>query len=526
MTDSVAIARLPSAQAAAAPAPALRPVDHAPAVTTSTSKARRPVWLAVHLPDWQLHAALSACTDAHRAALVDQPLAIVAADRRSSIIACNRWALERGVRVGHSLNAAIALCAQVQLLARDEPRELELLDELATECERYTSHVHVGSPNELLLEVRGSFRLFGGLESLLERVAKDFVERGYKAQLAISATAQSAQWLSRIAATPLIVRPRELPAGVGRLPISVLGWSANVELSLARFGVHTVSDLLRLPRAGLARRIGHERLRELDYAMGRFKQVRATHQTMRPYVDRLILDFEIETTGLLSAFIAPRLARLARHLVARTLATKQVRIELVHRESVTPFNIGLANATSDGSHLANLMQEQLARLSLPAPVIEIIVRVDRFEAAVAASRALFSGLPNDCSAVDEAAQARLLEQLQARLGKEAVQSLHTQADHRPERAHRTQPVDLAKQVPVSLPQALARRPLWLLETPHLLNTALGSDRLLTDPEMIEAGWFDGSPVRRSYFHVRSPRGARLWAYRDASAAWFVQGLFG
>ena len=200
--------------------------------------------------------------------LTQKPLAVVDEDRRGTLIACNAIAHARGVRVGHSLNAAIALCAEMQFLPRQPTAETELLEQLASDCEKYTSFVSVEPPNELLLEVRGSFRLFGGIDGLLERMGADFESRGVTAQLAMTPTPQSALWFSRVARKPIVVKPRELVTTLAKVPVSYLLWPPELELRLARFGVLSVGDLLRLPRAGLARRLGYERFAELDYAIG------------------------------------------------------------------------------------------------------------------------------------------------------------------------------------------------------------------------------------------------------------------
>ena len=312
--------------------PALRTVPTSTPAPVQRSNRRRTVWLGIHLQGWQLHATLMRLQRAEAEVLMQKPLAVVDEDRRGTLIACNAIAHARGVRAGHSLNAAIALCAEMQFLPRQPAAETELLQQLATECEKYTSFVSVEPPNELLLEVRGSFRLFGGIDGLIERIGADFESRGLTAQLAMTPTPQSALWFSRVARKPVVVRPRELVTTMAKLPVSCLLWPAELELRLARFGVLSVGDLLRLPRAGLARRLGYERLAELDYAVGRHREVRRSHRSSQPYVDRVLLDFEIETTGLLSTIIEVRFRRLARYLTKRTLATDRVCIDLHHRD--------------------------------------------------------------------------------------------------------------------------------------------------------------------------------------------------
>jgi protein ImuB len=510
-------------------APALRPVPPLAAPSRPATRKRRAVWLAIHLRGWQLHAALAGLSDKEGAVLNSKPLAIVERDRRATLVACNSLAHARGMRPGHSLNASIALCAETQFLSRNLESEASLLEIIATHCERYTSMVSIEPPNELLLEVRGSIKLFGGINALVEKIHADLCSLGLTPQMAMAPTAQCALWLSRVATKTIVIKPLDLIATIGRLPVSYLCWPADVELRLARFGVLTVGDLLRLPRAGLSRRIGHERLEELDRATGRHRQVRRGYRSAEPYRDRVLLDFEIETTGLLSTIIEKRFARLNRYLAKRTLATDRVHIELKHRDrDTTPVVIGLAWPTSDTSHLTKLMHEHLEKVALPAPVTEIVIRVDRLLPQSSRSRELFGRQLLDGVTTSSEAQARLLEQLCSRFGAGVVQQIAVQPDYRPEHANVLEPAAIPATVkPPEIPGSLAPRPLWLLPLP----TALHSERehtVVSGPEAIEAGWWDGSPVLREYFHVKFSRGALAWVFRDRQKphARFIQGLFG
>jgi protein ImuB len=53
--------------------------------------------------------------------------------------------------------------------------------------------------------------------------------------------------------------------------------------------------------------------------------------------------------------------------------------------------------------------------------------------------------------------------------------------------------------------------------------------LLSGPERIEAGWWDGALALRDYFVAQGEEGACYWIYRErdaSSARWFLHGLFG
>src|SRR5262249_27380907 len=80
----------------------------------------------------------------------------------------------------------------------------------------------------------------------------------------------------------------------------------------------------------------------------------------------------------------------------------------------------------------------------------------------------------------------------------------------------------------------ARRPLWLLAQPQPLAAPDGRPRrrgplrLVSEPERIETGWWDGAEVARDYYTAVDAHGVRLWVFRERSAphGWFLHGLFG
>ena len=56
----------------------------------------------------------------------------------------------------------------------------------------------------------------------------------------------------------------------------------------------------------------------------------------------------------------------------------------------------------------------------------------------------------------------------------------------------------------------------------------GTLELLTGPERIETGWWDGGDVRRDYYIAGNRAGLRLWIFRERGAAecWHLHGIFG
>jgi protein ImuB len=349
--------------------------------------------------------------------------------------------------------------------------------------------------------------------------------------VALTPTARSALWLSRGTRSAQVVQPHDLPAALMRLPIELLRWPPEITQRLTRFGVSTLADLRRLPRGGLARRIGAQHLIELDAAFGRRPELRRALMELPCYHDRVVLDAEIETTGSLEPLIATRLQLLERFLIARTLALSELVLELVHRvHPLTAVRIGLALPTLSMSHLQTLIREHLSALQLPEPIVELRLRATHLVPATGCSRQLFQACREAAEALPQR-QARLVEMLESRLGKQAVRALRVVADHRPEHAQAysaiAASVVAASKNSCNLPQYVPQRPLWLLHEPVPLRPA--DFVIARGPESIESGWWDAHPCRREYFRAHDKHGALCWIFRDLSGQveqWYLHGLFG
>ena len=137
---------------------------------------------------------------------------------------------------------------------------------------------------------------------------------------------------------------------------------------------------------------------------------------------------------------------------------------------------------------------------------------------------------------------RLLERLRARLGDEQVQRIEAVADHRPERASRCVPVQgplpLAAPLPVAPSDLPLLRPAWLLPEPlplaerDALPLLQGRPlQLISGPERIESGWWDGDLVVRDYFIAQAVDGSLVWLYcsrlpsQPGEVNWYLQGRF-
>ena len=193
------------------------------------------------------------------------PASVVVEPRKGHrwIIAANEKSLAQGIAPGLKLSAALALSSTLTVLERSSEAEHLKLTSVAQWARRVTPSVSLEPPSALLLEVRGSLKLWGGIETIKGVLKEEFQHRRITAHLCVAPTALAALWLSRHQQEDVLSRD-ELVGRLGTLPLRVSGWSDSAQQLLRKMGVKTIGDCLRLPRGGLARRVWLQYLQDLD----------------------------------------------------------------------------------------------------------------------------------------------------------------------------------------------------------------------------------------------------------------------
>jgi len=363
------------------------------------------------------------------------------------------------------------------------------------------------------------------------------------------------------------------------LPLAALAAARDHVPTLERLGCRTWGQLRALPRAGVARRFGAALLAALDQAYGLCPEVYPWLHLPEVFDAPLELAAQVDTAPALLFGARRLLAQLLEWLRARQRGVQalELRWELDARRSNAlhldahhdasgygRLELRTAHASQDLRHLERLLAEQLARVTLPAPVLYLRLRTLATQPLSGESHSL---LVDDVRSGDSL--HHMLERVAARLGPEQVLCASTQADHRPERMQHWRPCaapDAAAQradkkgtrgaAPVAspiadLPSSPAPGvlyPSWLLATPQSLPVQHAQPQfhgpldLLVGPQRLEAGWLEGeTPALRDYFIARSQRHGLLWIYCDrlggrggdgdpqaaqeARAQWYLHGFF-
>jgi protein ImuB len=438
-------------------------------------------------------------------------------------------------------------------------------------------------PDGLLLEVKGSLHLFNGIEGLLRSFRSDCQMLAVESATALAPTPLAALVAARMGEPFVVTNKAQLIGRLTAIPLAPLRWPEDVVQRLARMGVRTIGQALRLPRAGFARRFGPEHLAELDRLTGRNADLRHHFQPRERFRRRRELTYEMENKETILAALAPMLADLGRFLEARQVGITELECRLRHRHaSPSVCVLRLAAPQAHVGRLTELLGERLNALVLPEPVRSCELRSGLPLLRELSSNPLWQpGEYGGAAAGSESSQ--LVERLRARLGHEAVYGLQMQQGHRPERTWSVCEPMLAdargpaarnvngaairngantsalrdvggpgaldgaggsatsgtsaagqRATSAAVPWRAFRRPLWLLPTPQQLEELdgvprrRGTLRFFGDVERIETGWWDGGEIGRDYYTVFDIYGVQLWIFRERAEPhhWFLHGVFG
>lgn len=549
-------------------------------------------FLSVWLPRWPIdrlrrrHRQTLPQADGNRAAgrpdpITDpnRPVGLVTATtggQRLTIV--NRAGARAGLHPGQLVTDAKAI--QPDLYVREaEPRaDAQDLKSLGAWCARYTPWVAPASGinglDGLMLEITGCAHLFGGEETMLCDLLHRLETFGFEARGAIADTQGTAWALARYGCEAHMCLPTGQEArALGSLPVAALRLDPETVDALMSLGLKTVSHLMTMPRAPLAKRFGPVPLTRLDQALGALDEPLSPLAPPAAYRARIVMAEPLsEISHLVKAT-----ARLARDLTgalqddaqgARSLALDMFRLDgAVHR-----LDVGTARPVADPRHIVRLFTEKLDRLggeidtgygievmTLSALVSEPLVSGQLGMDSAFGIKPGESGGTPVTRAVLEEALAPLTDRIANRLGLDKVRNLQRRDSHIPERAVSASPVMESLCGPNSWQMAhdpdyeisLGARPIALLPRAEPIDVIAeipeGPPRQFRwrrstyrvtraeGPERLAPEWWrlDTDPERmRDYYRIEDENGRRFWLYRHGlytrdpeTPEWYMHGFF-
>ncbi|MEO5962295.1 MAG: DNA polymerase Y family protein [Thermomonas sp.] len=465
-------------------------------------------WACLLLP----HLAMDAVLRQHPQPEAAHALIAGPAQRRV-LHAVSPAAQHEGLRRGMPLTTAQLLGHDFHAHAFDPAQQASARTMLAMWAYGFSSQVSLALPHAIVLEVARSRALFGDWPAISRRLSSELDELGFRHRL-VAAPNPHAAWVLARVHRQLGIDQHHLIDALAQVRLERSGLPPEAIATLGRSGMRSLGQVFALPRESLARRFPPQVLAHLD-------ALRADDAAPLPlfappdrFDARIEFEYEVESSQALLFPLRRLTADLATFLASRDGGVQRFTLVFEHeRHPPSALVVGLLAPEREAAMLFELARNRLDQLRLPAGTRGMQLHAEQLPPFVPAARDLFDARPQQA-----VPWTQLRERLRARLGDDAVQEVVLHADHRPERATRTNGAS-PKQLPV-----LSKRPAWLLPRPIPLH---GEVEVLGLPERIEAGWWDGSDVLRDYAIVRTREGQEAWAFRSPKAPgqWWLQGWF-
>lgn len=453
-------------------------------------------WACILLPHLAMDGVQRGCADP----LAPRVLASGPAQRRV-LHAVNPAAAALGLKQGQSLVTAQAVATGFEVHAHEPEMQSHWHRFLAAWAYRFSSQVSLQYAQALIIEIEHSLGLFGPWPRFEARLRQELEELGFRHRIALAPNPVAARALANVR-DGLVVDAAGLAGLLGQLPVARAGFGAAASAAFARMGIRTIRQLQALPRASINRRFAPQVLQQLDALLGERAFVLQPYQPPDVFELRLELGYEVESSQALLFPLRRLTSDLAAFLAGRDGSVQRFALLLEH-EGLPPttVEIGLLAAERDAALLFEIARSRLEQARIPAPVRQFGLRADQLPAFVPEHRELFDARPQQSVPWEQ-----LRERLRARLGDQSVHGLRMHADHRPEHAWRSETgaaIDAA---------STAARPGWLLRVPQPWPGA--APDVLSPPERIESGWWDGDDMRRDYYRVSTRFGQQAWAWRE------------
>lgn len=467
------------------------------------------LWACILLPQLAMDG-----VQRHRCDAAEPLVLLSGSPQRRVLQAVNAAARALGLKPGQSLTAAQALTSGFSSAEYDHTQIDRWHRFLAAWAYGFSAQVSLHYPRCLLLEVQSSLGLFGPWPRFEARLREELSGLGFRHRIALAPNPAAARVLVNAGDGLAAWDAESLQQMLAPLPVERLGLPEKSTTAFIRMGLRQLRQLLALPRDSVARRFPTDVLLQLDRLLGRQPLALEFYTPPDLFDARIELNFEVESHQALLFPLRRLTSDLAAYLIGRDSGIQRFTLHLEHRTGDdTLIQVGLLSAEREASMLFELTRGRLEHQQLPSPVLAVRLLARELPAFTPQRQQLFDDRPQQTQA-----WVQLRERLRARLGDDAVQGLGGRADHRPERAWMKEPT-------CTLLPRIGLRPGWLLDEPQPLHEA--SVQILSGPERIESGWWDGEDVRRDYFIVENRAGQRGWAFRtvDGMGPLLLHGWF-
>jgi protein ImuB len=389
------------------------------------------------VPDLPLAAELRAHPE-----LVGRPLAVTSGPGpQADLIAVSPEAARQGVRprtsIAHARAVCGALCVRLASPALERAARAALLDAALSCSPRAAlapraSGAYAGEA-AAYLDASGVGAVFPSEEGLAAALSARARNLGLPAGVAIASSRSNAHIAARKLARA--GDARVLPPGseadfLAPQPLDLLNPDDALAQRLTQFGLHTVGDLLALPRRALGTRLGPEVLELIALARGEECELPLPAPVSRSLAEAIDLEFPIDRLEPLRFVLQGLLSRLLARLEARHLACGDLALSLeLEGGGRDARRVGAAAPTLDLRVLMRLLGQALEARP-PGAAVEGASLETEGSALRGDQLDLFRP-----SGPAPAVLGRTLAELEALCGNGRIGAPEVADDHRPEAFH-------------------------------------------------------------------------------------------
>ncbi len=397
---------------------------------------------------------------------LDKPFALVESGARGIIIvAVNRIAQAKGIRVGQALSDARAILPGLMTRPGEAARDDAALNRLALWLGRYGPCRNREGDDGLWVDITGVAHLFGDEAGLAQDCVDRLMQAGFTVRCGIGDTRSAAYALARYGCGPgqriAISCPGKMREALCGLPVEGLQLQEDLIVLLGRLGLRRIGQLYDLPRAALARRFREGAGKSAGSSRSKTTSRSATRVRPSGWAQSLVmrLDQALGTLGeptislvevpvfrVQKSFAEPLISHagieaglelLARDLcvllAGRMMGARRYQFQVYRADGeVARLDVRVSRPVNGPHHIAGLFALRLERLDAGLGIDALVL--EAFDCEVVAGEQTGLG---DCGPGGGGGAERLgalADRLVNRLGREAVYHLAPVERHIPELA--------------------------------------------------------------------------------------------
>ena len=487
------------------------------AVKKSPQNVYQSLWLCIYFPKLAAHALEMS---------EEQPTPFVVFEentQKRNIYYASSAAQRIGIEKGMDLSKAVILCEHIRAYPRDSEKEKSLIKILAEWAIKFSPHVSIKYESSILIEIRGSLKLFNGIHQLQKKIAHQLQKKNYICSIATSPTPLASFLFSRASRNIIIEDKNTLRTELGKLHLHDFLIDPKSLNKLQSIGIQQGYELFRLPPASMARRFGQSFCCYLNELLGITHENIAPLQTRRSFHESYEFQKDQENLEIILIHANILLKSVLRFLIQNDLSTRKLTFTVYSsRQKQTVITILSNIQCRNEKTWKNLIRERFYSIPLNNSIYKINLTADTFDPYIPENENI---LRNNIQR-GHADWETTLDQLAARLGSNHIYSLDTVEDYRPEHSQIKKTYTSHQSVKKKF-LLHSYRPTWLLAKPICINNTINSLQKSHNIERIEDGWWDKNPVRRDYFIAKNKNNELLWIFTDLSncGQHFIHGYF-